>query len=102
MTLNAESSMKILAIEFSSSQRSVAVLDGTEVRGAAMETATRETHAFQFISRALADAGWDRKEIECIAVGLGPGSYTGIRSAIAIAQGWQFASGDKVKVLGIN
>ena len=33
-----------------------------------------------------------------IAVGLGPGSYTGIRAAIAVAQGWQLARG--VKLLG--
>ena len=35
-----------------------------------------------------------------IAVGLGPGSYTGIRAAIAVAQGWQLARG--IKLLGIN
>jgi tRNA threonylcarbamoyladenosine biosynthesis protein TsaB len=32
--------------------------------------------------------------------GLGPGSYTGIRAAIAVAQGWQLARG--VKLLGIS
>ena len=35
-----------------------------------------------------------------IAVGLGPGSYTGIRAAIAMAQGWQLARG--VKLLGVS
>ena len=35
-----------------------------------------------------------------IAVGLGPGSYTGIRAAIALAQGWQLARG--VKLLGVS
>ena len=35
-----------------------------------------------------------------IAVGLGPGSYTGIRVAMSIAQGWQLATG--VKLLGIG
>ncbi|MGH7953945.1 MAG: tRNA (adenosine(37)-N6)-threonylcarbamoyltransferase complex dimerization subunit type 1 TsaB, partial [Limisphaerales bacterium] len=33
-------------------------------------------------------------------IGLGPGSYTGIRSAIAIARGWQLARG--IKLLGIS
>ena len=35
-----------------------------------------------------------------IAVGLGPGSYTGVRAAIAVAQGWQLARG--VKLLGVG
>jgi tRNA threonylcarbamoyladenosine biosynthesis protein TsaB len=33
-------------------------------------------------------------------VGIGPGSYTGIRAAIAMAQGWQLAT--NVKLLGIS
>jgi tRNA threonylcarbamoyl adenosine modification protein YeaZ len=41
----------------------------------------------------------EREEIEGIAVGIGPGSYTGIRSALALAQGWQLAAG--VKLVGI-
>ena len=38
-----------------------------------------------------------RPEIECIAVGIGPGSYTGIRAAIALTQGWQLATGIKAQ-----
>ena len=41
-----------------------------------------------------------REAIEAIAVGLGPGSYTGIRAAIALAQGWQLAR--EVKTLGVS
>ena len=52
------------------------------------------------IESALRQAGLEREEIECIAVGLGPGSYTGIRAAIALAQGWQLARG--VKLLGVS
>ena len=40
------------------------------------------------------------KKSKIIAVGLGPGSYTGIRAAIAVAQGWQLARG--VKLLGVS
>lgn len=42
----------------------------------------------------------EREQIECLVVGLGPGSYTGIRAAISIAQGWQLARG--VKLLGVS
>ncbi len=91
--------MKILAIEFSTEQRSVAVVENGTVRAAAMETATRSTPAFALIERALAEARLEREAIECLAVGLGPGSFTGIRSALALAQGWQLAL--PVKLLGI-
>ena len=52
------------------------------------------------VERALAQANCRREEIAVVAVGLGPGSYTGIRSAIALAQGWQLGRG--VKTLGIS
>lgn len=84
--------MKILALEFSTQRRSVAALDGTASaggRGWACESVTRETPAFSLIEAALGEAGLDREQVDVIAVGLGPGSATGIRAAIAIAQGWQ-------------
>jgi tRNA threonylcarbamoyl adenosine modification protein YeaZ len=68
--------------------------------GSATETATRSTHAFALIEKALHDAHIEREEIECLAIGLGPGSYHGIRAAIALAQGWQLAR--PVKLLGIS
>ena len=87
--------MKILAVEFSSEQRSVAVVERAgatvHVRGAAREIGGRNAHAVALIEEALQQAKIEREEIECIAVGLGPGSYTGIRAAIALAQGWQLA-----------
>jgi tRNA threonylcarbamoyl adenosine modification protein YeaZ len=35
-----------------------------------------------------------------VAIGLGPGSYAGIRSAIAVAQGWQLAT--NLRLLGLS
>ena len=52
------------------------------------------------IEEVLAKTKIGREEIEVIAVGLGPGSYTGIRAAIAVAQGWQLAR--EIKLLGIS
>ena len=92
--------MKILALEFSSPVRSVAVAVEGVVRGRAEERGGRETRAFAMIGLALQQAGMHREEIECIAVGTGPGSYTGIRIAIAIAQGWQLAR--TVTLLGLR
>ncbi|MGD0538590.1 MAG: tRNA (adenosine(37)-N6)-threonylcarbamoyltransferase complex dimerization subunit type 1 TsaB [Verrucomicrobiota bacterium] len=92
--------MKILAVEFSSDRRSVAVADGSLVLGTAAETGGWHTHTFALIGTALAQAGWEREQIELIAVGLGPGSYTGIRAAIALAQGWQLGLG--VRLTGLS
>ena len=92
--------MKILAVEFSSDQRSVAILKGSDVLGRAEETGGRTARAFGLIERALAEAKLEREAIECIAVGIGPGSYAGIRASIALAQGWQLARG--IRLLGIS
>jgi len=83
--------MRILALEFSSDRRSVAVAIAGAVRGQAAEAGRRESHPFRLIEIALREAGAAREEIEVLAVGLGAGSYNGIRSAIAVAQGWQLA-----------
>lgn len=98
--------MKILALEFSSPQRSVAVLNtdaraGVLAKGESVEAVPRNTmKPLGMIEAALKQAGLEREQIECLAVGLGPGSYNGIRAAIALAQGWQLASG--VKLLGVS
>jgi tRNA threonylcarbamoyladenosine biosynthesis protein TsaB len=87
--------MTILALEFSSRQRSVAIAHGGSVISEAIETGERSTAAFAMIEKVLAQAKLKREQVETIAVGLGPGSYTGIRAAIALAQGWQLARGTK-------
>lgn len=92
--------MKILALEFSSNRRSVAVTEGERVLGRAEESGVAPFAPFGLISAALEQAGVSRAAIECLAVGLGPGSYTGIRAAISIAQGWEL--GRAVKLLGLS
>jgi tRNA threonylcarbamoyl adenosine modification protein YeaZ len=95
--------MKILALEFSSPERSVAIVQRSVaglVRAEVVERGGRETRALGMIEEALRLAQLEREQIECIAVGLGPGSYNGIRAAIALAQGWQLAR--EIKLLGIS
>src|SRR5258706_5377346 len=113
--------MKILALEFSSPQRSVAVVAqspglspsptqqgrGTKGEGSTLseviKTGPQSANALGMIADALRQAQIERNQIQCLAIGLGPGSYNGIRSAIALAQGWQLASGDRaIKLLGIS
>ena len=78
----------------------MALARGGVVLAEASELGGRDTKAFGLIEKVLAAAKIAREEIEVIAVGLGPGSYTGIRAAIAVAQGWQLARG--VKLLGVS
>jgi tRNA threonylcarbamoyladenosine biosynthesis protein TsaB len=100
--------MTILALEFSSGQRSVAVVrrcagDASFVTSEVVEIGAGGTRAFGMIEDALRQAGLEREQIEVLAVGLGPGSYTGIRVALSVAQGWQLASRNGgTKLLGVS
>jgi tRNA threonylcarbamoyl adenosine modification protein YeaZ len=85
--------MTILALEFSSLRRSAAVWGPSGKALASSQDREQTTRAFALIEEALGQAGIERKNIDCIAVGVGPGSYTGIRVAISIAQGWHIAGG---------
>ncbi len=92
--------MTMLALEFSSDRRTVAVVrDGALMAEAVFEGAVR-TPIFQLIGDALKQAGVPQADVDTLVVGLGPGSYTGVRLAIAVAQGWQLATG--VRVMGVN
>jgi len=100
--------MTILALEFSSPQRSVAVARAGRVLGEVIETGAGlrpdqkagARGAFSMIEAVLHEAKLEREQIEILAVGLGPGSYTGVRVALSMAQGWQLAHG--AKLLGVN
>lgn len=93
--------MKMLAFEFSSPERSVAAGDGAVRGGEAIDPAPgKAMKPLALAEQALQQAGLEREQIECIVIGLGPGSYAGIRAAIALAQGWQLGRG--VKILGVS
>src|SRR5690242_17865234 len=97
--------MKILAIEFSSPQRSVAVFEAAtkgapKIEAEVIESGGTTSKPLAMAEEALRSAGLEREQIECLAVGTGPGSYTGIRTGMAITQGWQLAR--PVKLLGIS
>ena len=92
--------MILLAFEFSSDLRTVAVLRDLEVLSETEHVRSRHTPVFDLVTRALAAAGVDRAAVEALAVGLGPGSYTGVRIAISAVQGWSL--GRPVQVAGVS
>lgn len=97
--------MKILAFEFSSEERSVALGQAAggffQLLSQASERGGRSTRAISLVESVLAKAKLNHDEIECLAMGIGPGSYTGIRAGIALAQGWQLAR-PALKTIGIS
>ncbi len=80
--------MKLLAIETATEACSVALSIDGEVRER-FEVAPRR-HAeltLPWCDALLAEVGVSRNQLDAIAVGRGPGAFTGVRLAIAIAQG---------------
>ncbi|MEY2546442.1 MAG: tRNA threonylcarbamoyladenosine biosynthesis protein TsaB [Verrucomicrobiota bacterium] len=87
--------MKILALELSSARGSLAWRDGDV--DLAREWPNDRKHSGAFFEN-LADVQKQFGAPDKIMVGLGPGSYAGIRIAISAAIGMQFAS--KAQLLG--
>ncbi len=92
--------MRILALETSSLRGSVALVEGasfekSEVRGFACH-AEPNRHAeriWGLVDEAFAQAGWTKDQIERVAVGVGPGAFTGIRVGLSLAQGLMLGLG---------
>ncbi|HEY0467988.1 MAG TPA: tRNA (adenosine(37)-N6)-threonylcarbamoyltransferase complex dimerization subunit type 1 TsaB [Polyangiaceae bacterium] len=81
--------MRILGIESSSRRGSVALLEGERLI-ASVEHEQPNSHAerlLPLLEQLLADAGWPKSSVDRLAVGVGPGSFTGLRAGIALAEG---------------
>jgi tRNA threonylcarbamoyladenosine biosynthesis protein TsaB len=92
--------MRILVIDTATRRANVAAVQGGVVLAAA-EHEGRSQHAealFDMVRGVLAEAGWERG-VELLAVGMGPGSFTGVRVGMAAAKGLALAL--KVPVVGV-
>lgn len=80
--------MRLLAFETSTEACSVAVYVDGQVHERFGIAPRRHTElALPWADEVLAEAGVARSQLDAIAVGRGPGAFTGVRLAIAIAQG---------------
>ena len=86
--------MKILALENSTTHGSIALLDpATEPRVFQFDNDRKHSGSF---FESLKQLGDRIRTLDAIVVGLGPGSYAGVRIAIASAIGLKAASGAKL------
>jgi tRNA threonylcarbamoyladenosine biosynthesis protein TsaB len=87
--------MRVLAVETSTLAGGVALLDGESVRGEYVLD-VRTTHSERLMSaidRVLSDAGWTARDLQALAVAVGPGSFTGLRIGLSTIKGLAFALG---------
>ena len=86
--------MRVLAFDTSTEALSVALRTerGTSERG----LSTARGHAEQILSlidAVLGEAGVRLAQLDGIAAGVGPGSFTGVRISVSVAQGLGFGAG---------
>ena len=83
----------ILAIETSSELASAALLHGDQLFYRAAPPAQTHSHTIlPLIQILLAEAGVALAQCDAIGFGIGPGSFTGVRTACGIAQGLAFGA----------
>jgi len=93
--------MNLLAIDTATEACSVALSSHGQVLEHYQLAPRRHAElVLPMIDAVLAEAGLHKQQIDAIAVGKGPGAFTGVRLAISVAQG--IALGLDLPVLGIS
>jgi tRNA threonylcarbamoyladenosine biosynthesis protein TsaB len=90
--------MKVAALETATTKGSVAILDG--MRLVENDFDLRGDGAVFALENLLATQRITPKEIDAIAVSIGPGSFTGVRIGVAAAQGFSMGTGCKIVAVG--
>ena len=94
--------MKILAFDTSSTALSVALLEDENLVAESTVT-VKKNHSISLmptIDFLVAQAGWQPADLERIVVAQGPGSYTGLRVAVATAKTLAYALG--IDLVGVS
>jgi tRNA threonylcarbamoyladenosine biosynthesis protein TsaB len=89
--------MLILAFDTATDVATSALVSDGEVLG---ERTSRAVTVLEDVDALLRQAGAHTRELEGIAVGIGPGSFTGVRIGLATARGLALALG--VSVAGVS
>jgi tRNA threonylcarbamoyladenosine biosynthesis protein TsaB len=81
--------VRTIGFESSSRRGSVALIEGNRLI-ACLSHEEPNSHAellLPLLERLLAEAGWPKSSLDRLGVGVGPGSFTGLRAGIALAEG---------------
>jgi len=89
--------MVILAFDTATDVATSALVDGEEVLG---ERTSRAVTLLEDVDALLRQAGMHTRDVEALAVGIGPGSFTGVRIGLATARGLGLALG--VRAAGVS
>jgi tRNA threonylcarbamoyladenosine biosynthesis protein TsaB len=95
--------VKLLAIDTSTDWISVAAADADGGRDIVLEAPASNAHSehvMPLVHRALGEAGWRLGDLDAIAFGAGPGAFTGVRIACAVAQGLALGAGLPLVAIG--
>ena len=95
--------MKILHIETSSKNCSVSISDGEELLCVCEEVSENYKQSeslHTFVEWALEGAEISLKDLDAVSLGMGPGSYTGLRIGSSAAKG--FCYGLKIPLIAVN
>jgi len=85
--------MRVLAVETSTLAGGAALLDGALVVGEYTldVSLTHSERLMGAVDRLLSDAGWTVRDLEGLAVSVGPGSFTGLRIGLSTVKGLALA-----------
>lgn len=94
--------MILLALDTSTRSASVAVLAGEEVlaESSRMVPGTHSEYLMPEIDRMMRENGLALGDLDAVAVGLGPGSFTGTRIGLSTAKGLALGAG--LSIVGIS
>jgi tRNA threonylcarbamoyladenosine biosynthesis protein TsaB len=86
--------VKLLAIDAATEACSAALLAGGSVHEReVVEARSQSALLLPMIDAVLAEGGLRLRDLDALAVGCGPGSFTGVRLAVGVAQGLALGAG---------
>ena len=91
---------RILALETTEKNATVAIWENDRVLSE-IRPEGRSAQTFAPAMQTLLDqVGWKAADVQCVAVGVGPGSFTGLRVGITAAKMFAYATG--AKIIGVD
>jgi tRNA threonylcarbamoyladenosine biosynthesis protein TsaB len=85
--------MRLLALDTATEACSVALIDGSAVIGRYAEVGRGHAEeVLAMVDAVLGEAGIALRRLNGIAAGIGPGSFTGVRISVSVAQGLAFGA----------